>query len=91
LFLCLHQLTTFTSSRSKRIGFSTSPESNYTHWKQTVFYLDDYITAKKGEEVYGTFSMHPNVKNNRDLDFGIKVKFEGELSQVAEENTYRMR
>jgi type I protein arginine methyltransferase len=53
--------------------------------------LDDYITAKKGEEVFGEFSMHPNLKNNRDLDFGIKVKFEGELSQVSEENTYRMR
>merc|ERR1712113_421246 len=35
----------------KRIGFSTSPEHQYTHWKQTVFYLDDYITCKKGEEV----------------------------------------
>jgi type I protein arginine methyltransferase len=46
----------------KRLGFSTSPESQYTHWKQTVFYLDDYITAKKGEELYGTFTMHPNEK-----------------------------
>lgn len=50
----------------KRLGFSTSPESPYTHWKQTVFYLDDYITAKKGEEIFGTFSMHPNEKVNKD-------------------------
>ncbi|CRL07430.1 CLUMA_CG020399, isoform B [Clunio marinus] len=75
----------------KRLGFSTSPESPYTHWKQTVFYLDDYMTAKKGEEVYGSFSMQPNEKNNRDLDFGIKISFNGELSQMAEDNTYRMR
>lgn len=75
----------------KRLGFSTSPESPYTHWKQTVFYFDDYITAKKGEEVFGTFSMHPNEKNNRDLDFKIKINFKGELSQISEENTYRMR
>ncbi|KAL7021960.1 hypothetical protein ACKWTF_012086 [Chironomus riparius] len=75
----------------KRIGFSTSPEAAYTHWKQTVFYLDDYITAKKGEEIYGTFSMQPNEKNNRDLDFRIKIIFNGELSQMSEENTYRMR
>lgn len=75
----------------KRIGFSTSPEAAYTHWKQTVFYLDDYITAKKGEEIYGTFSMQPNEKNNRDLDFRIKVIFNGELSQMSEENAYRMR
>ena len=80
----------FTKSH-KRLGFSTSPDSPYTHWKQTVFYLDDYITAKKGEEIYGTFSMQPNEKNNRDLDFGILVKFQGELSQMSESNTYRMR
>lgn len=79
------------SKSHKRLGFSTSPDSQYTHWKQTVFYLDDYITAKKGEEVYGTFSMQPNEKNNRDLDFGIKITFNGELSQISEENTYRMR
>uniref|UniRef100_A0A3P9NIB7 type I protein arginine methyltransferase n=1 Tax=Poecilia reticulata TaxID=8081 RepID=A0A3P9NIB7_POERE len=48
----------------KRIGFSTSPESPYTHWKQTVFYLDDYLTVKTGEEIFGTLSMKPNVKNN---------------------------
>lgn len=41
-----------------------APDSHYTHWKQTVFYLDDYITAKRGEELYGTFKMKPNEKNN---------------------------
>lgn len=42
----------------------TGPESPYTHWKQTVFYLDDYLTVKTGEEIIGTISMKPNVKNN---------------------------
>lgn len=46
----------------KRMSFSTSPEAPYTHWKQTVFYLDDYITAQKNEEIFGTFAMHPNEK-----------------------------
>ena len=45
----------------------------YTHWKQTVFYLDDYLTCKKGDEVTGVFSMKPNTRNVRDLDFEIKV------------------
>uniref|UniRef100_A0A674G757 Protein arginine N-methyltransferase 1 n=1 Tax=Taeniopygia guttata TaxID=59729 RepID=A0A674G757_TAEGU len=30
----------------KRTGFSTSPESPYTHWKQTVFYMEEYLTVK---------------------------------------------
>lgn len=50
---------------------SSGPESPYTHWKQTVFYLDDYLTVKTGEEIFGTISMKPNVKNNvsRTLTF----------------------
>lgn len=47
----------------KRTGFSTAPEAAYTHWKQTVFYFDDYMTVKKGEEIAGVFSMKPNPRN----------------------------
>jgi len=75
----------------KRVGFSTAPEAPYTHWKQTVFYLDNSITAKKGEEIYGTFTMKPNDKNRRDLDFEISVDFNGALSQLKEESAYKMR
>lgn len=75
----------------QRLGFSTSPESPYTHWKQTVFYFDEYLTVKKGEEIYGMFKMKPNARNNRDLDFMIDLHFKGELSQVNEKNHYRMR
>ena len=41
-----------------------------------MFYLDDYITSKKGEEVTGVFTMKPNDRNVRDLDFEIGVNFE---------------
>jgi len=33
----------------KRLGFSTAPDSQYTHWKQTVFYIDECLTVKRGE------------------------------------------
>ncbi|XP_066993889.1 protein arginine N-methyltransferase 1 isoform X2 [Anabrus simplex] len=75
----------------KRIGFSTAPEAPYTHWKQTVFYFDDYLTVKKNEEIYGVFSMKPNARNNRDLDFTVELDFKGELGEVHETNVYRMR
>jgi protein arginine N-methyltransferase 1 len=75
----------------KRVGFSTSPEAPYTHWKQTVFYLNDYLTCKKGEEVRGVFKMTPNNRNNRDMDFELSLEFNGELCNVKEENKYRMR
>jgi protein arginine N-methyltransferase 1 len=75
----------------KRTGFSTAPEAPYTHWKQTVFYFDDYLTVRKGEEVYGVFRMCPNEKNKRDLDFSIEVDFRGELTELNENFIYRMR
>lgn len=75
----------------KRVGFSTAPEAPYTHWKQTVFYFEDYMTVKKNEEIYGTFEMRPNPRNNRDLDFVIELDFKGELGDVHETNRYRMR
>jgi len=75
----------------KRVGFSTAPQCRYTHWKQTVFYFDDYLTVKKDEEIYGVMSIKPNKRNVRDLDFTIDVDFKGELSEMVESNSYKMR
>jgi len=75
----------------KKLGFSTSPDSQYTHWKQTVFYFDDYITVKRNEEIYGQIEIKPNARNNRDLDISIKIDFKGELCELHELNHYRMR
>jgi hypothetical protein len=38
-----------------------------THWKQTVFYLEDTLTVCEGEELSGTYTCKPNAKNPRDL------------------------
>jgi len=75
----------------KKTGFSTAPEARYTHWKQTIFYLKDYITVKQGEELYGVLSLKPNDRNIRDLDFTIDIDFRGELSEMVESNDYKMR
>ncbi|CAD5232039.1 unnamed protein product [Bursaphelenchus xylophilus] len=74
----------------KRTGFSTGPDSKYTHWKQTVFYLKDSITIKKDEKVKGTFKMNPNERNPRDMDFKISIDFQGQLSELHESNSYLM-
>jgi protein arginine N-methyltransferase 1 len=75
----------------KRTWFSTAPEAPYTHWKQTVFYLNEYATVKKGEVITGKFSLKQNSRNSRDLDFHIDFNFDGELSSLHESNSYRMR
>ncbi|CAM9748681.1 unnamed protein product, partial [Discosporangium mesarthrocarpum] len=55
----------------KPISFSTGPFSEYTHWKQTVFYLREPITIEKGEKIEGKIDVAPNSKNPRDLDISL--------------------
>ena len=45
-------------------GVIVAPEARYTHWKQTVFYFDEYLTVKAGEEIYGVIAIKPNKRNN---------------------------
>ena len=40
-----------------------APEARYTHWKQTVFYIEDCLTIKHGEQLMGTISVAPNPRN----------------------------
>nr|CEG03636.1 unnamed protein product [Fusarium acuminatum CS5907] len=58
----------------KPIRFSTGPHTKYTHWKQTVFYLEDVLTVQQGESVELDLDVRPNNKNRRDLD--IKISYE---------------
>jgi len=74
----------------KRTGFSTGPDAHYTHWKQTVFYLEEAVTVKKNETMTGKFGVAPNKRNERDLDFAVAVSFHGEISDLEENNTYTM-
>uniref|UniRef100_A0AAR2LLJ2 type I protein arginine methyltransferase n=1 Tax=Pygocentrus nattereri TaxID=42514 RepID=A0AAR2LLJ2_PYGNA len=75
----------------KKTGFSTAPDAPYTHWKQTVFYLEEYLTVKRGEEIVGTVAMRPNEKNARDLDFTFELDFKGQLCEAAIAHDYKMR
>jgi len=75
----------------KKIFFSTGPHSQYTHWKQTVFYLGDVLSMKKGEEIRGEFSCKPNDKNYRELDIILSYKFQGEYDTVQATHNYFLR
>ncbi|KAG9328108.1 hypothetical protein JZ751_016354 [Albula glossodonta] len=75
----------------KKTGFSTAPDAPYTHWKQTVFYLEDYLTVRRGEEIIGSIAIKPNEKNIRDLDFTFELDFKGQLCEAAISHDYKMR
>lgn len=75
----------------KPIGFSTSPYCRYTHWKQTLFYLEDSLTVCEGEIIKGTIDCKPNKKNPRDLDIGLSLKFHGTHSKIDKHMDFRLR
>jgi type I protein arginine methyltransferase len=75
----------------KPIGFSTSPFCRYTHWKQTLFYLQDSLTICEGETISGVIDCKPNKKNPRDLDIGLSISVRGRYSKVDEQMNYRLR
>lgn len=60
------------------IRFSTGPHTKYTHWKQTVFYINDALTVEEGEVVSGMLRNKPNEQNKRDLDIRIEYRLETE-------------
>ena len=75
----------------KPIGFSTAPFARYTHWKQTIMYLQKTLTICQGERVRGSLKCAPNSNNNRDLDIDLYVKFDGKFSQLDTKAPYRLR
>jgi type I protein arginine methyltransferase len=76
----------------KPIGFSTSPVARYTHWKQTILYLQEPLTVCAGEVMTGEISCRPNKRNRRDLDIGLTLTFKGRYSEAHNEKVhYRLR
>jgi len=72
----------FFSACHKTVEFSTGPRDRSTHWKQTVFYLKNDITASAGDHVKGKLSCAPNARNPRDLDIVIDYVHEDKTGVV---------
>eukprot|EP00903_Cladosiphon_okamuranus_P019111 g17584.t1 len=79
------------SQLHKPLQFSTGPFTEYTHWKQTVFYLRQPITISKGESIKGKITVKPNEKNPRDLDITLRLDHQGSVSSLHATQEYRLR
>ncbi|XP_037087412.1 protein arginine N-methyltransferase 3-like [Pollicipes pollicipes] len=49
------------------VGFSTGPQAPSTHWKQTVFYLEQPVSADAGDTIDGTLFCGRDRKDPRSL------------------------
>lgn len=52
---------------NNKVLFSTGPQSPKTHWKQTVFLLDNPISVKTGDIIQGKIKVRKNRKDPRSL------------------------
>jgi protein arginine N-methyltransferase 1 len=71
------------------IGFSTGPASQYTHWKQTVFYLNDALVCDVDDSIQGRIKVGRNAKNPRDIDIHLWYAVGSEAT--PSEQFYRLR
>lgn len=75
----------------KNVRISTAPFSPHTHWKQTVFYLQDTLSVSKGDAIDGNLVCKPNAKNPRDLDIAIHVNYTGRYNVLNKTQEYLLR
>ena len=73
------------------IVMTTSPKHHTTHWKQTVFYLQDVLRCSKGDKIKGTITAAPNETNHRDFDINFDVKLQGPKHSAEFSQEFRLR
>jgi protein arginine N-methyltransferase 1 len=75
----------------KPVHFSTGCKSQYTHWKQTVFYLQRDLMMHAGDVIEGRIVAGPNAKNPRDMDITVSYSTENKHGKMEGEHFYRLR
>ena len=63
------------SNLTRPINLSTSPYKKYTHWKQTVFYMDQDIDVREGDVIYGSLATRKSKVNFRELEIKISYHY----------------
>ncbi len=72
----------------KLIYYFKGPFSKETHWKQTVFYLDNFVPVKKGDELFGSIAVKKCKENSRELDIKISYHLEAKNAKPFQKVQY---
>jgi len=86
--LVLHFDVSFSKALTP-VHFSTGPQVQYTHWKQSVFYLDEPIPFHVHEDLSGTISMHVEGEKKEKTIVKIESKFKGKAQSLVQSRTYK--
>jgi len=87
--LVLHFDVSFSKALTP-VRFSTGPRVQYTHWKQSVFYLDEPIPFHIQEELTGTISMEIGGEKKDKTIVKIETKFKGKAQSLVQSRTYKL-
>ena len=71
------------SDLTNPINLSTSPYEDYTHWKQSVFYIEEPLLVRKGDVLQGSIAVRKSKTNFRELD--IKISYHIDASQCKKD------
>ncbi|EZG79493.1 protein arginine N-methyltransferase [Gregarina niphandrodes] len=81
----------FDNGLHKPVTFSTAPQAQYTHWKQTVFYVRNSLPCKIQEQLTGIIAVKKGTPNPRTINVRIKLDFEGQVMQSHTDQVYYIR
>ena len=66
------------SKLDNKVTLKTGPFDEATHWKQTVFYIENDVKVEKGEKLKGSICVVKDKSNFRFIDVKISYHFEKE-------------
>ncbi|XP_017036810.1 protein arginine N-methyltransferase 1 [Drosophila kikkawai] len=64
------------------LKLSTSPLSPWTHWEQTLLYLDEPLFVKANDRVRGVLAMMPDGRDGRCMIFDLNISFRSARTRV---------
>lgn len=70
-----------------KVTLYTGPMKPYTHWKQTVFYMDSVLDLKKGDKINGSILSKPNATNPREIDIEIAWSLKTDTDDLYREQS----
>jgi protein arginine N-methyltransferase 1 len=66
----------------RKVTLSTSPFAPYTHWKNTIFYMDKPQNVQAGDILHGSVAVRQSKENFRELD--VKFSYHFDTKRPAE-------
>ena len=70
---------------NKKIVLPTGPLDEPTHWKQTVFYIEDDVEVQKGDKLWGNIAVIKDKKNFRFINVKISYHFDDNGKVVVQQ------